>query len=136
MAKGKKKPPSRVRYEAANPTVSCRVSRDIYNRLKEIKRNEGRTQGDVLKVGLGILEVKVGKEGEVFQRGYADGCENGRRDAESLWKVTFCCHGCGDLIDVATEELREAATECMQEHRWGHLMCIEELNRRESGKQP
>ncbi|MBF8267727.1 MAG: hypothetical protein HW388_1235 [Dehalococcoidia bacterium] len=55
----RKTPPSRVRYETANPTVSCRVPTEVYDRLQAVKEAEGRNCADVLKIGLGILEARA-----------------------------------------------------------------------------
>lgn len=37
----RKKAPSRIRYEQSHPTVSCRVPLDLYERLDNIRREEG-----------------------------------------------------------------------------------------------
>ena len=46
------RPPSRIRYEAANPTVSVRVSRDIHERIKRLKRISGKSLGDIVREAL------------------------------------------------------------------------------------
>ena len=63
MAKGNsKKTPSRVKYEQNHPTVSFRVSKELYDMLQAVKKAEGKSNTDVLKAGVGLLEVKVGKD--------------------------------------------------------------------------
>ena len=67
MSKGiRKKTPSRTRYEQANPTVSARISREIFDRLQVVKHQENKSYGDIFKAGLKIYEVKVEKEGPII----------------------------------------------------------------------
>jgi len=119
MTKRNKKSPSRVRYEEFNPTVSCRVSREVYDQLKRVKDSENRSFADILKIGLGILEVKAAEEGESYAEGYSDGS----RDTESAYKVVYRCSVCGELIEVETREEKEAAGRYMTENGWGHTKC-------------
>lgn len=44
--------------------MSSRVSKELYDRLQVVKKAEGKSITDVLKVGVGLLEVKVRKEKE------------------------------------------------------------------------
>jgi hypothetical protein len=125
MAKAtKRKAPSRVRYEHGHPTVSCRVPREVYNRLQKVKEAEGQSFADILKIGLGILEVRVKEEAKVRKQGYAKGHTKGYAEAESLYKVTYFCSVCRGLITVTTRGEKEAIRQYMQEHRWDHGACI------------
>ena len=74
MAKGKgKQTPSRIKYEQNHPTVSFRVSKELYERLQAVKKAEGKSITDVLKVGVGLLEVKIRKEKEIRVQAYDEG---------------------------------------------------------------
>ncbi len=53
--KPKQLPPSRVRYEAANPTVSVRISREFHEELEDLKEMSGLSMADILKAGLDKL---------------------------------------------------------------------------------
>ena len=55
----KKKSPSRIKYEQRHPTVSFRVTKELYDRLQAVKEAEGLSNTDILKVGVGLLEVRV-----------------------------------------------------------------------------
>lgn len=126
MAKSaKRKAPSRVRYEQSNPTVSCRVSKDVYQRLQEAKRAEGKSFADILKVGLGILEPQIRRETEMRKKGYTEEYEKGYADAEHFYKVTYFCSACGNTMTVTTEAEKQAIKNYMKEHRWGHTTCHE-----------
>ena len=126
MARTKAKgiPPSRKRYEEDNPVVSCRVPKELYNRLRAIKKAEGKSMADVLKAGLGLFEVKVRAEKEVRQEAYDEGHINGYELAESEYKVTYPCSICGKSIEVTTEEEKKAIRGYMAEYGWGHADCI------------
>jgi len=123
MAKRARKPPSRVRYEQGHPTVSCRVPREIYGRLKAVMEAKGQSFSDVLKVGLGLLEVQAKQEAEVRKQGYAAGYRNGCAVGERLYKVTYPCSVCRKTLAVTNEEEKEAISEYMQEQGWGHGAC-------------
>lgn len=121
MTKDKKKAPSRIRYEESHPTISCRVSREVYDRLQEMKAKEGRSFADILKIGLGIFELKAKKDEKAYSKGYKDGY----RQAELEFKVTYSCSICGKIIALRSAKEREAAREYMEEEGWGHGECHE-----------
>jgi hypothetical protein len=121
MTKDRRKPPSRIRYEQTHPTVSCRVPTAIYDRLQEVKENEGKSFVDILKVGLGILEVKAKKDEQAYSRGYRDGYHQ----AEFKFKITYACNVCGELIAVNTRDEKEAIKHYMEDQGWGHKVCQE-----------
>lgn len=125
MSKGKSKPPSRIRYEQAHPTISCRVAKEIYDRLKTLKESEGRSFADILKIGLGIVEVKIKEEKEILEEGYIEGFQAGYEEAEDLYKITFPCPDCGNSVEIATKESKQAVIDFAQEQGWGHKRCHE-----------
>lgn len=114
------KPPSRIKYEEKNPTVSCRVSKEIYNRLKGILKKDKKSMADILKIGLGLLEVKVEKENAVYQQGY----KAGYLKAEEEFKVVYRCSVCRKPIEVDSEKEKAAISSFMEKERWGHHECI------------
>ena len=62
--------PSRRRYEERNPTISIRVSVELYDALKELKAKGDLSVSEVLKVGLGLLSPLTGSS---FDRGVMQG---------------------------------------------------------------
>lgn len=125
MLKSKKKrTPSRIRYEQNHPTVSWRVSKELYDRLQAVKDAEGKSTTDVLKVGVGLLEIKVRKEKKVRDQAYDEGYGDGSRDAEVLYKVTYPCSICGKTLTVMSKKEKDAIKRYMREHGWGHAECI------------
>ena len=53
MAPKRRVSPYPVRYERDNPTVSVRVSREEYDRLKAVREQNDISLGDILRVSLG-----------------------------------------------------------------------------------
>ncbi len=124
MLKKKRRTPSRIRYEQKHPTVSWRVSKELYDRLQMVKDTEGKSTADVLKIGVGLLEVKVSKEKEARRQGYEQGFEKGYEEAENLYKVTYPCRVCGKEIVVTGDHVKRAIKTYMREHGWGHTNCL------------
>lgn len=118
-------PPSRIKYEQNHPTVSFRVTKELYDRLEEVKKAEGESTADVLKVGVGLLNVKVSEEKEARTQGREEGFNEGYEMAEDLYKVTYQCRGCGKIIEVTTKEEKRAIKEYMQQNGWGHKECVD-----------
>ncbi len=54
MAPKRRVPPSRTRYEQQNHTVSIRVSKEMYDRLKALKEQGDKSLGDILREALGV----------------------------------------------------------------------------------
>jgi len=121
LTKGKRKAPSRIRYEESHPTIACRVPKETYDRLQEMKLKEAMSFADILKTGLGILQSKAKKDEKAYYKGY----NAGYRRAELEFKVTYACNVCGKPIVVNTRDEKEAIKEYMEEHRWGHRECHE-----------
>jgi predicted CopG family antitoxin len=116
-------PSSRKKYEQNNPTISCRVSRQVYDRLQEIKKAEGKSMADILKAGLGLFEVKRRDEETIRQEAYDKGWEKGLKDAEALYAVTYRCSNCGKKMVVTSNAEKRAISEYMHDHGWCHGDC-------------
>ena len=121
MTKNRIGPPSRIRYVQNHPTVSCRVPREVYDRLQDIKQREKRSFADILKAGLGILKLDAEKEDETYRRGY----DKGYRKAEKEFKVTYACSVCGKIVSLNTEDEKRDVGEYMTAHGWAHDECDE-----------
>lgn len=117
--KKKQKTPSRIKYEQNHPTISFRDSKELQDRLQAVKKAEGKSNADVLKAGVGLLEVKVRQEEEVRLEGYKKGYE----DAKNRFEVTFPCSVCGKMISITNPKAKEAVSRYMTEHGWGHAEC-------------
>jgi len=89
-----------------------------------VKEAEGKSITDVLKVGVGILEVKVGKERDISQAGYDDGFEKGYEEAKTLYRVTYPCKVCRKTLVVTSAKEKEAIKRYMLQHGWVHANCV------------
>ena len=126
MAKKKRSTlPSRKKYDEANPVVSFRVSKELYDRLQVAKEKESMSYTDILKVGLGLIEVKMRAEEEIREQAYDEGREKGITDAIEVYMVTYPCSVCGKPIELDTPEEKAAASRYMREKGWDHAACHE-----------
>ena len=121
--KRKKKPPSRIKYEQANPVVSTRVTKAIRSRLRELEQSEGVSMADVIKAGLGLIEIKVRAEEEVRREADDKGWERGNEEASNLYAVTYPCSKCGKEMTVYTDEEKKAIRKFMISSGWHHGDC-------------
>lgn len=101
------------------------MPQEIYDRLKKVKKGEGKSFTDILNVGLGILEVKMKNDLEFGAFSYEEGYDLGYTEADNLHKVTYPCKICGQTMIVTSAEEKEAIKTYMQEHGWGHRECQE-----------
>ena len=93
---GKHKPPSRIRYEKAHPTVSVRVDEKTYRQLKDLRQRSGISMAEILLVGLERLAPMVGS---AFNKGLMRGLS----DAYAV-----SCPGCqDDILDLAPDPSSE-----------------------------
>jgi hypothetical protein len=116
------KPPSRVRYEKNNPTVSCRVSKELYDNLDRVKKREGKSFTDILKLGLGEIEDIEEKVNNARTNGFNKGYQKGYAEAESMFKVTFRCNNCHQII-VVDDAAEKKAIDTYMSTTWTHQEC-------------
>jgi len=83
-------PPSRVRYEKANPAVTIRISRELRDELLKLKEEHGLSLGDVLRIGLEKAKPIVD---EAYKKGYID----------VLGKCLGIVYGCGRCYERVCE---------------------------------
>jgi len=127
MSKIKKqeRTPSQIKYDEEHPTVSFRIDQKLYDQLITVKEKEGKSTVDVLKVGLGILTVKVKDESAIKEAAYEQGYADGFVEAEDMFKITFQCPGCKEIIDVTDESVKKDVRRYLKEAGWGHEDCVD-----------
>ena len=111
MGKRTNKAPSRRKYEEANPVLSFRVPRKIYEELRMVKESTGDSRTKVLMAGLGLYKVKIKTEKEIWQKAYDQGVGKGHEEIWDLLAVNYHCSICGKEITVDTEEEKKAIAE-------------------------
>jgi negative regulator of replication initiation len=127
--KVKNRPPARSRYEKTHPVISFRVDKELYDRLTVVKKKEGKSAADIMRIGLGIVEVKIRSEQEIWQQAFDEGEESGIERAVAVHAVPYNCDICGEEIIVTTDEEKRAIKRYMHEHGWGHKKCHERRGR-------
>jgi len=126
-------PPSRIRYNEANPVIGVRVDRATYSRLLGLRATTGLSFGALFKDALGAVEKDVDQirsrardEGRVVGRkiGRNEGYKAGYTEAEAEYRVTFQCSGCDAKIPIlAGSKMAAALTEALTERGWRHTSC-------------
>ena len=118
MSRRRHVPPSRLRYEQENPTISVRVTLDLYTQLKAIKEQGGLSVGDILREAMG---VQVNSVQVAFDRGN----KQGKMAAEKLYRLDYRCAQCGGTITLTSAGEKKAVAGYMREHGWAHKSCLE-----------
>lgn len=121
--KYKKMSPSRQRYEQTHRVRSFRTSEEIDTRLRIVKQKEKKSVTDVIKIGLGLLEVKIKAEDEIKQEAFDEGWEDGINRAAEVYEVSYRCGNCGKEIVVTSDEEKKFISERMHEYGWCHSDC-------------
>ena len=117
MAPKRRVPPSRTRYEQQTPTVSIRVPKEMYDRLKALKEQGDKSLGDILREALGVQEPATrAASNRGYRKGYAD--------AEKLYRVNFRCSVCNGRLFIDDDTSKRAAAEYMQQNGWSHSSCV------------
>ena len=73
----------------------------------------------------GLLAARVREEADVREKGHVEGYKKGYAEAERLYKVTYPCSVCRQMLTVTSQDEKEATKRYMQEHGWGHKACHE-----------
>ena len=127
--KGKKSaPPSRLRYEKANPAVTVRISSELRAKLAELKETHDLSLGDVLRIGMEKAKPDLaaayerGRE-EAHQEEYQAYSE-GYEEAKMEYEVTYWCSRCRRRhLSITTAEAMNAAAQLMYEAGWHSTAC-------------
>ena len=121
MVKATRKPPARVRYEQSHPTVSFRLSRDVYELLKQRLEDLGGVSfADFVKDSLGLLQLKIPDIEEIKETAWNEGYD----EAEKEYQIWYFCAVCRERIDMEpNSDSHKAMIGYMREHGWGHASC-------------
>jgi hypothetical protein len=127
-AKAAHKPPARVRYEQSHPTVSCRLSKNEYDLLKQCLDDLGGVSfADFVKDSLKILQLRIPETREIKEKARRVGYNQGKKEHQ-IW---YYCNVCKQRIDVAPDsESHKAMISFMRENGWGHTRCHEQHSAR------
>ena len=127
MARTKKHiPPSRVRYEKSHPVVSCRVKISERDRIEVVKQADGKSNTDILLLGLELAEPQVKKAEQLKKQALDDGYKKGFAAAKARYVVNYPCSVCGKMISATSANEKVVMSEHMQELKWAHGECVEQ----------
>lgn len=122
MAKGTHKPPSKIRYEQSHPALSCRISKDAYDLLKQRLKELGVSFADFVKDSLGLLQLKMPDIEEIKDTAAGEGYNQAKKDCQ-IW---YFCNVCRKPIYMEPKgDDHKAMIGYMKEHGWGHPSCHE-----------
>lgn len=121
MANTTRKPPARIMYEESHPTVSCRLSRDVDDLLKErLEKLGGVSFADFVKDSLGLLQLRMPDIDGIRERAW----EEGFNQALEITEIWYFCSVCRKRIDIEpNSDSHKAMIRYMEEHGWGHASC-------------
>lgn len=117
------KPPSRRRYEAENPTVSFRISKDAKEELEALTEDLEITKKCWFEQ---LIQEEEDRYSDVFQEGhskgkqegyddgYEDGYEEGRKDGYQEFVATVPCIDCGKPVAVNSEQRKKRVYEAIE----------------------
>ncbi len=113
MAKKQRVPPSRLRYEAQNPSLTVRLTRPIRDVLCKIAKEEDLSYSDILKDAFE-------KAAKSYEYGYAAGYY----DADNDFRITFPCSVCyKDITMFPDSGPHEDIAEYLLNKGWSHGDC-------------
>lgn len=120
MKKKAHKPPSKIRYDQSHPTVSVRVTRELYDQLKELRERGDKSLGDILKQAVKQQKPSTTR---AYNQGYNYGYKQGYDEAKSQFAVGYKCSACGGNLTVTSYEEKKAIAQYMRGHGWRHGEC-------------
>ena len=128
MVKNKHKPPSRLRYENNHPTISFRVERSLYDKLKSLLAEKNQSISDFFKIALGEQQENYeNAHNNGYDEGYSIGYNEGYNEEHVRFSLT--CKKCGKpmIFDKKNiPEIEQVLTNAFQ--NWYHTSCIEKSN--------
>ena len=121
MAKSHK-PPSKIKYEQSHPALSCRISKDAYDLLKQRLEDLGGVSfADFVKDSLGLLQLKMPDVEEIKETARAEGYDQAKKD----YQIWYFCNVCRKPIYVLPNcDSHKAIIGYMKENRWAHATCL------------
>ena len=106
-------PPSRLRYEAAHPTITIRVSRQDYERLTYIRRTTGKSFAGIFKEAARIQQASAWN---AYDQGF--------QAAKAQFAVTCKCRVCGEDIAATQEAQKKELGEHLGKMGLIHGRCV------------
>ena len=121
MVKGRHKPPSRIRYEQNNPTISFRVSREVHDKLKDHLAKRHVSFADFVKESLGVQQIQIPDVGKIKQAARTEGYNKAKKE----YIICIRCSECQQPMAVLPNSDMHKAIIDHLEGLWFHTRCQE-----------
>ncbi len=122
MVKGRRKSPSKIRYEQSHPTLSCRLDKQTYDLLKKRLDDADLSFAQFVKTQLGILELEWPDVEEIDREAYQEGLA----EATNKYRIQIKCLRCGEPITVRPHSQMHETIRAHLEGLWSHKNCRED----------
>lgn len=119
MAKKRKLPPWRLRYELDNPVISARVPMSVHKAFLKLRQMTNKNAADIFREALGEQTINA-------EDPYRRGKEDGWAEASAKYQVKHPCSICHEEIVVETSAQKQAASRLLREAGWAHSKCADE----------
>jgi flagellar biosynthesis/type III secretory pathway protein FliH len=128
MVKKKHKPPSRIKYEQNNPTISFRIQRSLYDKLKSVLKEKNMSNADFIKAALQEKQKNIDSNQyknytESYELGKKDGLMQGYSKAQDDFAFWCSCYKCKRpfYVKPGTKEYQMVIDQMKE--KYCHLEC-------------
>ncbi len=127
MAKKKKasnKPPSRVRYDAENTSVSAKLTRDRRELIRKRQRRLNQSVGDMFDEWLQSMDTKLRDDDVAYEEGRKQGRREGFKEARGRYGIPFKCNNCKEVAFVQNPHHKKFLSDAIEGfEEWVHDVC-------------
>ena len=101
--------PSRIKYEEDNPAITCRVPKELKEKIEKMKKMTGKSISQIIVEILTNAEIDFSKVVEKVKK------EN------AIWYYCYKCLKTSYMKPLSRDH--KAMIEYMKENQWGHIDC-------------
>ena len=123
MMKKENRPPSRIKYENNNPTISARLPKEKHDRLLAILVVLKMTLTQLLLHFIGEYDPKVTPVEEARKQGLNEGWKRGVSWAREKYLFSAPCTRCGKEIILTDKESKDVVRNILRQNGWQHADC-------------
>ena len=117
-SKGRRKPPSRARYERKTRIFSARLPIETYEKILENLTMWNMSKADALKVLAGEMAIKCSDIEKIKQQVYDQGWQAGVDGAVETFAILYPCSRCGKETFVDRNEEKKIIKEFICKQGW------------------
>ncbi len=138
MIKKRHKPPSRIRYEKNNPTLSLRINKAWIDELKKFLADNNMSIGDFFRIAFKKQKANYQNASyKGYKIGILEGIQTGRAEgyesAKKEWAIRSSCSICNKEIYIPpNSDVHKAIIGYMKDHHWVHVECNEKNKQKQN----